>query len=64
MYVVFYTVLGIGIEPASVGMLSDALAQSSSKEGLRYALAALAAAMVGSLLFYAQAPKPYLDANK
>ena len=60
VYVVFYTVLGFGLGPVSVGMLSDALAQSAGKEGLRYALAVLSAAMVVSMLFYAKALKPYL----
>lgn len=64
VYVVFYTVLGFGLGPVSVGMLSDALAQSAGKEGLRYALVVLAAALVVSLLFYAKALKPYLEANK
>ena len=62
--IVFQTVLGFGIGPVFVGMLSDALALSVGKEGLRYALAALAAALVVSILFYAKALKPYLEANK
>jgi len=64
VYMVFYTVLGFGLGPVSVGMLSDALAQSAGQEGLRYALAILAFAMAISMLFYAKALKPYLEANK
>jgi len=64
VYVVFYTVLGFGIGPVSVGMLSDALAKSAGQEGLRYALAILTSAMIVSMLFYAKALKPYLAANK
>ena len=64
VYSVFHTVLGFGIGPVFVGMLSDALAQSAGKEGLRYALAALAAALVVSILFYAKAFKPYLTENR
>ncbi len=64
VYVVFYTVLGFGIGPVSVGMLSDALAQSAGQEGLRYALAVLTVAMVVSMFFYAKTLKPYLEANK
>ena len=64
VYVVFYTVLGFGIGPVSVGMLSDALTQSAGKEGLRYALAVLTTAMIVSVLFYAKALKPYLQANQ
>ena len=61
---VFYTVLGFGLGPASVGMLSDALTQFAGKEGLRYALAFLTAALAISMLFYAKAFKPYLTANR
>jgi hypothetical protein len=61
---VFYTVLGFGLGPASVGMLSDALTQTAGQEGLRYALAILTSAMAVSTLFYAKALKPYLEANK
>jgi MFS family permease len=64
VYVVFYTVLGFGIGPVFVGMLSDALAQFAGQKGLRYALAILASAMVISMLFYAKALKPYFEANK
>ena len=64
VYVVFFTVLGFGIGPVSVGMLSDVLVPFAGKEGLRYALAALSFAMVLSMLFYAKALKPYLEANK
>ncbi len=64
VYVVFYTVLGFGIGPVSVEMLSDALAQSAGQEGLRYALAVLTVAMVVSMFFYAKTLKPYLEANK
>jgi len=61
---VFYTVLGIGLGPASVGMLSDVLMQFAGKEGLRYALAFLTFGLAISMLFYAKAFKPYLTANK
>ena len=64
VYVVFFTVLGFGIGPLSVGMLSDVLVQSAGKEGLRYALAVLPIALVLAMLSYAKALKPYLDANK
>ena len=63
VYVVFYTVLGFGIGPVFVGMLSDVLAQFAGKEGLRYALAALSLAIVLSMLFYIKTLKPYLEAN-
>ena len=62
--VVFYTVLGSGLGPFFVGMLSDALTQSAGKEGLRYALAFLTVALAISMLFYAKALKPYLTANR
>jgi MFS family permease len=61
---VFYTVLGFGLGPASVGMLSDALTQFAGKEGLRYSLALLTVALAISMLFYAKAFKPYLTANR
>ena len=65
VYAVFHTLLGFGIGPVSVGMLSDALALSAGKEGLRYALAVLASAMVVSMWFYAKALKPYfLEASR
>ena len=64
VYVVFYTVLGFGIGPVFVGMLSDVLVPFAGKEGLRYALAALSLALVLSLLFYVKTLKPYLEANK
>ena len=64
VYVVFFTVLGFGIGPVFVGMLSDMLVQFAGKEGLRYALAALSLAMALSMLFYVKTLKPYLDANK
>ena len=64
VYVVFFTVLGFGIGPVFVGMLSDVLAPFAGKEGLRYALAALSLAMVLAMLFYAKALKPYLEADK
>ena len=62
--VVFYTVLGFGLGPASVGMLSDVLTQSAGKEGLRTALAFLTVALAISMVFYAKAFKPYLTANR
>jgi len=61
---VFYTVLGFGVGPASVGMLSDVLAQFAGKEGLRYALTFLTFGLAISMLFYAKAFKPYLTANR
>jgi hypothetical protein len=61
---VFYTVLGFGLGPASMGMLSDALTQFAGKEGLRYSLAFLTVTLVISMLFYAKAFKPYLTANR
>ena len=61
---VFYTVLGIGLGPASVGLLSDLLMQSAGIEGLRYALASLAVALTASMLLYAKAFKPYLTAGR
>ena len=64
MYVVFYTVLGYGMGPVSVGMLSDVLVPFAGKEGLRYALAVLSIALVIAMWFYAKALKPYLEANK
>ena len=64
VYVVFFTVLGFGIGPVFVGVLSDVLAQFAGKEGLRYTLAALSLAMVLSMLFYVKTLKPYLEANK
>ena len=64
MYVVVYTLLGLGLGPASVGVLSDVLAQSAGQEGLRYALAFLTLALAISMLFYAKALKPYLEANR
>lgn len=64
VYVVFYTVLGFGLGPLFVGMLSDTLLQSTGKDGLRYALVVLTAAMAVSMLYYAKALKPYLEANQ
>lgn len=60
--VVCYTVLGFGLGPFFVGMLSDTLTQFAGKEGLRYALAFLAFTLAISMVFYAKALKPYLAA--
>lgn len=64
VYVVFYTLLGVGLGPVAVGMLSDALLLFAGKDGLRVALTVLTSAMAVATLFYAKAIKPYLEASQ
>ena len=64
VYVVFYTLFGLGLGPVAVGMMSDALILFAGKDGLRLALIVLTSAMALSMLFYARAIKPYLEAGQ
>lgn len=64
VYVVFYTVVGFGVGPAAVGMMSDALLRTAGKDGLRFALVILTSVMALAMLFYARALKPYLQASQ
>ena len=63
-YVIFYTVVGFGLGPVLVGILSDALTQFSGKEALRHALAALTPILALSMAFYGKSLKPYLEESR
>ena len=59
IFVMSMTLLGVGVGPLLIGMLSDAFAHSLGAEGLRYALASCVSLLVVAAVFLALALPRY-----
>ena len=59
IFVMSMTLLGVGVGPLLIGMLSDGFAHSLGNEGLRYALASCVSLLVLASLFLAMALPRY-----
>lgn len=55
----FLTMFGLGLGPLVTGFMSDLLVPRFGQEGLRYALAAVMCLMLGSVVLYWMAIRPY-----
>ena len=59
IFVMSMTLLGVGVGPLLIGMLSDGFAHSLGNEGLRYALASCVSLLVLASVFLAMALPRY-----